>query len=113
MSPFLLVLLSFLFAKTILLTIVLGTTFLSNLPFCQSTLWPFGYDTSSTILIPDDPSILGRIAASLFRWDAVYFISLADRGEYLWEQEWAFGPGWPTLIRVTSRCTKLHLNSLT
>jgi hypothetical protein len=85
---------------------VLGTTFLPNLsiPFISTAVWPLGYDSSSTVLLPEDNSNLGRIAAALFRWDSVYFISLADRGEYSWEQEWAFGPGWPMLIRYTAPC---------
>ena len=106
MSTFILLLLSFLVAKAALLAIVLGTTFLPNLsiPFISTAVWPLGYDSSSTVLLPEDTSNLGRIAAALFRWDSVYFISLADRGEYSWEQEWAFGPGWPMLIRYTAPC---------
>src|ERR1700737_864387 len=104
MSPFVVILLSFLIAKSILLITVLGTTFLSefSIPFYHPPAWPFGYDTSSSIFLPHDPSKLGRIVAALLRWDTVYFVSLADRGEFVWEQEWAFGPGWPALIRFTA-----------
>ena len=107
MPPFVILLLSFLFAKAVLLTIILGTSFLSDLsiPFYHPPAWPFGYDSSSTLFFADDSSKIGRIIAGLFRWDTVYFITLADRSEYIWEQEWAFGPGWPTLIRFTAGCT--------
>jgi Mannosyltransferase (PIG-V) len=104
MSPFSTILLSFLFAKATLLAIVLGTTYLNDLPipFYQPPSWPFGYDSSSSCLIPEDLSTLGRIISSLLRWDSVYFVSIATRREYVWEQEWAFGPGWPLLIQGTS-----------
>ena len=59
---------------------------------------------------PTSESNLARIIAGLFRWDSVYFISLADRREYVWEQEWAFGPGWPALIQYTTPCT--HSSSI-
>jgi Mannosyltransferase (PIG-V) len=113
MFTFILLLLSFLVAKAALLAIVLGTTFLPNLsiPFISTAVWPLGYDSSSTVLLPEDSSKLGRIAAALFRWDSVYFISLADRAEYSWEQEWAFGPGWPMLIRYTAPCKAVILPS--
>jgi GPI mannosyltransferase 2 len=109
MPPFFTILFSFLLAKSVLITIVLGTTFLTHvtIPFYHPPIWPFGYDSSSSLFLPDDPSKLGRIVAALFRWDSVYFISLADRGEYIWEQEWAFGPGWPTLIRVGAPCKSI------
>lgn len=113
--PFLVILLSFLFAKSILLAIVIGTTFLqphfSTIPlFYHPPIWPFGYDSSSSISLPAHDhlvasnGIAGRIVEGLFRWDTVYFIELADRREYIWEQEWAFGPGWPALIRFSAPC---------
>ena|SRR5436189_6036156 len=113
MPPLFIILFSFSLAKAILFTIVLGTTFLNNLsipPFYYPPAWPFGYDSSSSVFLPDDHSKFGRIIAGLFRWDSVYFISLADRQEYVWEQEWAFGPGWPALIQYTTPCT--HLSRL-
>ena len=114
MSTFILLLLSFLVAKGTLLAIVLGTTFLPHLsiPFISTAVWPLGYDSSSTLFLPDGTTKLGRIAAALLRWDSVYFISLADRGEYLWEQEWAFGPGWPMLIRHTAPCIQCYSHTL-
>jgi len=113
--PVLLILLAFLLAKTSLVAIVVGTTFLPQftLPFYHPPQWPFGYDTSSSLFLPafeEDASWIGRVVAGLWRWDAVYFVSIADRrGEYVWEQEWAFGPGWPALIRFSVPCTSLHV----
>ena len=102
----LLILLAFLLAKSALLAIVIGTTFLPtlSLPFYHPPQWPFGYDTSSSLSLPEDSSWLGRLCAGLWRWDAVYFVAIADRREYVWEQEWAFGPGWPALIRFSVPC---------
>jgi hypothetical protein len=114
MSTFILLLLSFLVAKGTLLAVVLGTTFLPSLsiPFISTAVWPFGYDSSSTLFLPDDATKLGRITAALLRWDSVYFVSLADREEYVWEQEWAFGPGWPMLIRYAAPCIQSYVHML-
>ena len=110
MPPFFTILLSFLVAKAVLLAIVLGTTFVRDLsfPLYHPPKWPFGYDSSSEVFLPQDLSKIGRVIAGLCRWDNVYFISLADRTEYVWEQEWAFGPGWPFLIHITAPCTVFH-----
>lgn len=106
MPPLFVILLSFFLAKAILVIIVLGTSFLPEIavPFYHPPLWPFGYDSSSSLFLPVDGSRVGRVVAGLFRWDAVYFVGLAERGEYAWEQEWAFGPGWPMLIRHAVPC---------
>jgi Mannosyltransferase (PIG-V) len=80
-----------------------------------------GYDTSSTLLfdsgspaastakIKDVAAGFPR-ALNFVRWDAIYFAQIAQRG-YLFEQEWAFGPGFPSLIallrRGMSRLTEL------
>ncbi|KAI0168858.1 glycosyltransferase family 76 protein [Hypoxylon sp. FL1284] len=58
------------------------------------------YDTSSTLLSPDIPSSKESpfdLATKLARWDAIYIIQNSRRG-YLFEQEWAFGSGLPTVI---------------
>src|SRR5271169_6959163 len=106
MPPLLVIFLSFFLAKAVLVVIVLGTTFLPEIsvPFYHPPQWPFGYDSSSSIFLPVDSSRVGRVVAGLFRWDTVYFVGLAERGEYVWEQEWAFGPGWPMLIRHAVSC---------
>jgi len=109
MSAFATILLSFILAKTILLAIVVGTTFLADIsiPFYHPPRWPFGYDSSSSIFVPDGQTILERVIAAFLRWDTVYFSALAERGEYVWEQEWAFGPGWPVLVRFVVPCNQI------
>ncbi|KAJ3573739.1 hypothetical protein NPX13_g4594 [Xylaria arbuscula] len=59
------------------------------------------YDTSSTLLLsPEqtthDESIFD-LATRLTRWDAIYYIQASRRG-YLFEQEWAFASGLPTIV---------------
>lgn len=44
-----------------------------------------------------------HVASKFVRWDAVYFITSAQRG-YIYEQEWAFGWGLSKLIDLISRC---------
>ena len=70
-----------------------------------------GYDTSTELLQLESNSARASNGShwmsasrlgSLVRWDAIYFTQLARRG-YLWEQEWAFGWGFTSLIAVTSR----------
>lgn len=67
-----------------------------------------GYDTSSTLLLDADATAVSaakvqEVATSLprvlkfVRWDAIYFSQITERG-YLFEQEWAFGPGFPSLV---------------
>ena len=46
---------------------------------------------------------LGRVLANLYRWDAVYFVAIAERG-YRFEQEWAFGWGYTRLLSWLSKC---------
>ncbi|EMR10094.1 hypothetical protein PNEG_01844 [Pneumocystis murina B123] len=57
------------------------------------------YDTSTLFVLKQPENILQRIITSLVRWDNIYFITLAHRG-LLFEQEWAFGPGFPYLVRL-------------
>jgi GPI mannosyltransferase 2 len=60
------------------------------------------YDTSTT-LIQSQPRPTTfwesplELATRLTRWDAIYFVQSARRG-YVYEQEWAFGRGLPTII---------------
>ena len=72
-----------------------------------------GYDTSSTLLIdtesPVEPATkVEQVATSVpyvwkfVRWDAVYFSQIARRG-YVFEQEWAFGPGFPAVVGLLQR----------
>ena len=70
-----------------------------------------GYDTSASLLGPapgsvekparELPAPLGYLAEKLTRWDAIYYVKVANRG-YLFEQEWAFGWGF---TRTIAFCT--------
>ncbi|QSS49377.1 hypothetical protein I7I53_09705 [Histoplasma capsulatum var. duboisii H88] len=78
-----------------------------------------GYDTSTTLLpstasaSATDSSLLGvgtvigggsgwsSSLLKLVRWDAIYFVSIAQRG-YIFEQEWAFGYGYTKLLSFLS-----------
>ncbi|KAI1160301.1 GPI mannosyltransferase 2 [Nemania serpens] len=78
----------FLAWKAFLLTIALG-----------SGLSP-AYDTSTTLLSTHQVTFHESafdLATRLTRWDAIYFIRASQRG-YLFEQEWAFASGLPTVI---------------
>ncbi|KAI3321337.1 glycosyltransferase family 76 protein [Xylariaceae sp. AK1471] len=78
----------FLTWKTFLLAIALG-----------SGVGP-AYDTSSTLLSNDRATYHESafdIATRLTRWDAIYYVQASRRG-YLFEQEWAFASGLPTVI---------------
>jgi len=77
--------------KALLLVIALG-----------SCIGP-AYDTSASLLLGirdrGASSLAAIIATRLTSWDAIYFIQQAARG-YVFEQEWAFGPGVPSAIRA-------------
>jgi GPI mannosyltransferase 2 len=66
-----------------------------------------GYDTSASLFSPSAaegrqlPPPIQYILGKFIRWDAIYFVKIADRG-YVFEQEWAFGWGFTRLI---SLCT--------
>ncbi|KAI8964504.1 glycosyltransferase family 76 protein [Daldinia sp. FL1419] len=84
---------SFITWKVLLILIVIG-----------SSVGP-AYDTSSTLLSPEIASSHEStfdLATKLTRWDSIYFIQASRRG-YLFEQEWAFGPGFPTIISYLSK----------
>jgi phosphatidylinositol glycan class V len=40
-----------------------------------------------------------RLVERLTRWDAIYFASIGARGR-VYEQEWAFGWGWTSLLKL-------------
>lgn len=58
-----------------------------------------GYDTSTTLLSPTKPGLVGKFV----RWDAIYFTRIAQRN-YVFEQEWAFGWGYTRLLRIAAKC---------
>ncbi|KAF2642614.1 GPI mannosyltransferase 2 [Massarina eburnea CBS 473.64] len=80
-----------------------------------------GYDTSA--LIHSNPSLYRhaeferdgyatRIALKLFRWDALYFVAAAQRGQ-VFEQEWAFSWAYSGVLRmITQLITRNELPSL-
>jgi phosphatidylinositol glycan class V len=43
-----------------------------------------------------------RLVSKLVRWDALYFVSVAQRG-YLFEQEWAWGWGYTNFLGLISK----------
>jgi GPI mannosyltransferase 2 len=70
------------------------------------------YDTSTTLFFTRHAAIAGIPSAAspaqrLTRWDAIYYMS-AVRNGYVFEQDWAFGLGLPTLTAwLSSICTRL------
>ncbi|KAI8635522.1 glycosyltransferase family 76 protein [Xylariaceae sp. FL1651] len=63
------------------------------------------YDTSSTLLSAERVTYRESVfdlATRLTRWDAIYFIQASRRG-YLFEQEWAFASGLPTVISFLAK----------
>jgi phosphatidylinositol glycan class V len=80
------------------------------------------YDTSTQLLFNGHgtwnyatvPQVLGQIQSAgsplsierlverLTRWDAIYFVPVAERG-YVHEQEWAFGWGFTRLLSLLSK----------
>lgn len=60
------------------------------------------YDTSSSLLAPDDGAAGPGLVTRLTSWDAIYFVRSAQRG-YVFEQEWAFGSALPNCISLISR----------
>ncbi|KAF8419701.1 GPI mannosyltransferase 2 [Tirmania nivea] len=69
------------------------------------------YDSSTNLILPAQDasghvgicwSLLTKLAERLTRWDALYFVKVAERG-YLREQEWAFGLGWARVMGTVGR----------
>lgn len=71
-----------------------------------------GYDTSTSLSLANNhfehdrlPEPFDFINSKLIRWDAIYFVRVANRG-YLFEQEWAFGWGFTRLIALFTTAIK-------
>ncbi|KAI1757916.1 GPI mannosyltransferase 2 [Xylaria castorea] len=63
------------------------------------------YDTSSTLLSTSQSSYhesAFNLATKLTRWDAIYYVQASRRG-YVFEQEWAFASGLPTIISFLTK----------
>ncbi|QPH11053.1 hypothetical protein C2857_002620 [Epichloe festucae Fl1] len=64
-----------------------------------------GYDTSTSLFFErmyGPNATIPTTAAKLTRWDALYFMHSAIKG-HVYEQEWAFGLGLPTLVGAMAR----------
>ncbi|KKA27043.1 hypothetical protein TD95_003952 [Thielaviopsis punctulata] len=62
-----------------------------------------------TVMFESVP-IIGTLVSQLTRWDALYFVKSAQRG-YLFEQEWAFGIGQPTIVATLLQgCNSMAIN---
>lgn len=69
-----------------------------------------GYDTSTALLLASSasafdkplPSALHTLVSRLTRWDAIYFVRIANRS-YVFEQEWMAGWGHTRLISFCTR----------
>ena len=77
-----------------------------------------GYDTSTQLLLAADtkadPTYVRsatHLLTRLVRWDALYFINISNRG-YQFEQEWAFGWGFTTLIRYVAKGARNRFSSV-
>lgn len=73
------------------------------------------YDTSGGLLLADrggdvlnshSTAAVSALLTRLVSWDAIYFVESADRG-YVFEQEWAFGYGNPSVISCVVKGTVL------
>ncbi|KZZ96810.1 GPI mannosyltransferase 2-like protein [Moelleriella libera RCEF 2490] len=67
-----------------------------------ASLFP-AYDTSTSLFIErmyGRNASISTLATQLTRWDALYFMHAAIKGQTVYEQEWAFGMGFPSAIRL-------------
>ena len=72
------------------------------LAFALGAVFGPDYDTSTSLFFDRLYGSRARVpylAASLTRWDALYFVQHARQG-YVFEQQWAFGAAMPALVRA-------------
>lgn len=72
-------------------------------------LFTGSYDSSAEIQL-DSP--IKHILNVFLRWDALYFLHIAEKG-YVYEQETAFFPVMPLLSRLLANTSKLESTTLT
>lgn len=74
--------------KALLLAVALGAAAGPDYDTSTSLFFDHVYGTAATV---------PALATRLTRWDALYFMHAARAG-YVYEQDWAFGPGLPSLV---------------
>lgn len=63
------------------------------------------FDSSPNAILPGD-SFADRLARPLLRWDAFHFVHIAEH-DYAYEQEWAFFPGAPLVMKTVASISSL------
>ncbi|KAF7428396.1 ER membrane glycoprotein subunit of the GPI transamidase complex-like protein [Pleurotus ostreatus] len=61
----------------------------------------FAYACHTAVVLFDSSPTVAAIDSPFFRWDAFHFAHIADHG-YVYEYEWAFFPGVPSVLRILS-----------
>lgn len=88
--------------RLVVIAFLWKTLLLALAAFCPGP----GYDTSALILLDasaqrhnhfNDTTRGGRLILNLLRWDALYFVKAAERGQ-IHEQAWAFSGAYSRLL---------------
>jgi phosphatidylinositol glycan class V len=94
--------------KTALLVAVTSRVVILTLGIVSNAIVP-DYDLSTAISLRCDGLLCGALS-SFVRWDAVYFVEIAENG-YLYEQNMAFFPLYPWIVRLLAT-TGAYLNEM-